>query len=112
MVRRPEAALCRQRHGAAWVDVVDPHPHAGDARPVAAAPQVGLTRRGASLRRRAVRRVIHGRRGLAVWHSLKSSFAMPQMPWVPSIVARATTMARSSAAKLVPVLLPLDLMVF
>jgi hypothetical protein len=60
-----EAALARQRHGSVGVDVVDPHPYAGDAPVAADATQVGLAQRGAALRRRAVGRVIHRRRGLA-----------------------------------------------
>jgi hypothetical protein len=60
-----EAAFARQRHGAAGVDVVDPHPYAGDTLVAADAPEVSLTQRGAALRRRAVRRVAGRCRRLA-----------------------------------------------
>lgn len=60
-----EAALAGQRHGAGGVDVVDPHPEAGDALVPADARQVGLPQRRAALRRRAVRRVARRRRRLA-----------------------------------------------
>lgn len=60
-----KAAFARQCHSAAGVDVVDPHPYAGDTLVAADAPKVGLAQRSAALRRRAVRRVIHRCRGLA-----------------------------------------------